>query len=215
MSFVFIFNNINNIFLAVWSVLIILVALRFFYPAWVKNVSYTWFVVAAISIHFFYGALVTWGQYYVWANGNTFTQSLLSAHLPVEAPLPSAIEWTRPYFEQPLGYFSYYVFGRLWLNIIILFLISGFFYSVLKLWSFYKGGFLPNGPEIILALLLISGYPGILVLVPLGFIMSIIWFTILYFKNRTTVVPPMYIEPVFLIATPAVLFFSKTILSYL
>lgn len=215
MSLIFIFNNINNIFLVVWSLLIIILAIRFIRPSLVKNISYTWLVVIAIALHLSYGAFITWGQYYVWANGNTFTQSLISAPLPPEAPLPAILEWSRSYFEQPLGYFSYYIFGRVWLNIIMLFVISGLLYSVLKLWSNYKGGFLPNGPEIILAMFLISGYPGILVLIPLGFILAIVWFIFTMIKNRNLGQQPMYIEPAFLIATPAVLFFSKTILSYL
>lgn len=215
MSLIFIFNNINNIFLAVWSVLTILVAVRFLRPACAKTISYWWLVGIVIALHIFYGAFITWGQYYVWANGNEFAKSFISAPLPAEAPLPSILEWSRSSFEQPLGYFTYYVFGRIWLNIIILFIISALLYFILKLWSFYRGGFLPNGPEIILALLLISGYQGILVLIPLGFIMAVIWFIITIIKNRSLDMQPMYIEPAFLIATPTVLFFSKATLSYL
>lgn len=240
MSLVFIFNNINNIFLAGWSILIALLAVRFLSPlkffalpssisskfgreekfwwvrlSWVKNISYWWVVGVVVALHLFYGAFITWGQYYVWANGNTFTQSLISAPLPTEAPLPSILEWSRPSFEQPLGYFAYYVFGRVWLNIIILFVLSGFFYSIFKVWSIYRGGFLPNGPEIILATLLLAGYPGILVLVPLSFIASFTLFGILYFKNRTMDIQPMYIEPSFILVAPVALFFSKTIIGYL
>lgn len=215
MSLIFIFNNINNIFLVGWSTLIILTAVRLFRPVLVKNISYWWIVGIVVGLHLSYGAFITWGQYYVWANGNTFTQSLISLPLPAEAPLPSILEWSRSYFEKPLGYFTYYVFGRVWLNIIILFVVSGLLYFVLKLWSNYRGGFLPNGPEIILALLLISGYPGILVLIPLGFIVAIIWFIFTIIKNRSTGLQPMYIEPAFLIATAVALFFSKAVLSYL
>ncbi|MBI5077801.1 MAG: hypothetical protein HZB11_00300 [Candidatus Yonathbacteria bacterium] len=215
MSLIFVFNNINTILMTGLAVLAILVAMRFLRPLSVKNISYWWFVGIAVALYLFYGAFVTWGQYYVWANGNELTKVFISAPLPQEAPLPVILEWSRSSFEQPLGYFTYYVFGRIWLNITILFIVSLLFYSILKLWSFYKGGFLPNGLEMILALLLVVGYPGVLILIPLGFILAIIWFGVIYFKNRTTVQPPMYIEPAFLIATPIALFFAKTFLNYL
>ncbi len=214
MSLIFIFNNINTFFLVLWGCVAVLVALRYFRPTLVKNISYRWIVALAIFIHLFYGAFVTWGQYYVWAGGNDFTRSLLHAPLSKEAPLPAFLEWSRSSFEQPLGYFVYYVFGRIWLNIIFVFITSVFFYIIFKLWSNYRGGFLPHGPELIFALLLATGFPGCLILVPLAFTLSFIWFGITFLKKRSMEGVEIHIEPAFIVVAPIVLLFGKIIRSF-
>jgi len=215
MSLNFIFNHVYTIALAVWAGLFVLVAVRFVRPQWVKNISYGWLVVGMIFAHLFYGAFVTWGQYHVWATSSDYTMMLISAPLPAEAPLPSILEWSRPYFAGPLGYFAYYAFGRIWLKIIEVFVVAGFFYAIFKTWSFYRGGFLPQGPEILLALLLISGWSGILVLVPLGFALVFIFFGASLLKNKTREIKPVHIEPSFLVATPVALVFGDMVINKL
>ncbi len=248
----FIILNLNVIVLAVWAVFFIVVVLRFVRPEWAcplkffsekiwraRNISFSMLMVLAIGLHIFYGAFVTWGQYHTWsAPGNDLGKSFLSSPLSKEVPLPIVLEVLRPALEQPLGYFSYYVFGRIWLNIIILFALSGFFYSILKIWSFYRGGFLPHGPEILLVLMLISGYPGILVLVPFSFAVAFGYFGISYaiklfteiglpkqyaipaflssVRKAVSIVKcsPIYLEHSFMVATPLALLFGATIFSY-
>ncbi len=225
MLFNFIFSGLNIIMLVVWVVLFIIVVLRFLRPEWacpikffsekiwrMKNILFPMLIAIAIGLHFFYGAFVTWGQYHVWATGGEYTKIFISAPLSKEVPL-GIFEGLRPAFEQPFGYFSYYVFGRIWLDIIILFALAGFFYSILKIWSLYRGGFLPHGPEILLVLMLISGYPGILILVPLGFAIAFASFGISHFR-RTSHIRQIYLEPAFIIATPIALLFGKIIFAY-
>ncbi len=250
MSINFIFSNLNIIELVVWAALFIVVVLRFMRrgvapngltrhdPAGSKNISFSVLIAFVIGLHIFYGAFVTWGQYYVWNTSGEYTKTFISAPLPEEVPL-GIFEGLRANLEQPLGYFSYYVFGRIWLDIIILFALAGFFYSILKIWSLYRGGFLPHGPEILLVLMLISGYPGILILVPLGFTLAFASFGISYavklYKEiklpRPYTIPtfsssvreavsvvkcsPVYLEPSFLIATPIALLFGGIIFAYL
>ena len=215
MTLYFIFNHLNAIVLAIRVVFLCVVAIAFYRPVWavrtLGNISFSKLALIAIGLNLFYGLFVTWGQYYVWATSGDFTRTLLSLPLSKEAPLPFLLEWTRTFFEHHLGYFSYYVLGRTWLNILILFLISGALYFIFRVWKFYRAGFLEQGPEILLVLMLISGFPGVLVLIPLGFIFSILLFIFSYFKGDKIV----NIEPVFILAAFFALLFTRTILSML
>lgn len=205
--------------LVMWVLFFAVIVVRFLRPVWVKNISYGWLVVAAIALHIFYGAFVTWGQYHVWAIASDFTRSLLSASLPIQAPLPGWLEWSRSFFEHPLGYFAYYVFGRIWFNLVELFVVAGFFYAIFKLWNTYRGGFLPQGPEILLILFLIAGFPGVLVLVPLSLVAAIVWFVffsvVSFAKTKRLEFQTKSIEPVFLMLTPVALIFGNNILDKL
>ncbi|MDD5152391.1 MAG: hypothetical protein PHS95_00090 [Candidatus Pacebacteria bacterium] len=197
----FIIINLNVIVLAVWLLFFILVSIRFVRPSLVKNISYSTLLFLAFSLHILYGGFTTWAQYHAWSTGGPETKIFVSAPLPVEAPLPVFLGWTRSYFDQPMGYFAYYVFGHFWLNILILFLVAGFFYSVLKLWDFYRGRFIPKGPEILLILFLVSGWPGVLLLLPIALIFWAIFFVVSFFRGKRRVL----LEPAFVIATPIAL----------
>ena len=199
----FIFSNLNMIVLGIWMIFLIVVTIRFFRPAWVKNISFLKLSFVAIALNIFYGLFVTWGQYYVWANGSAVTKALLNLPLAKEVPI---FEWARPLFTNHLGYFSYYVWGRTWLDIFILFLISGGLYYIFKIWESRRGNFIEQGPEILLALMLISGYPGVLVLIPLGFVFAFLLYGFSYFKGKKVVI----IEPVFILATFFALIYTYT-----
>ena len=203
--------HFNAILLAVWIIFLIIVALRFFRPQWVRNISFWKLSLIAIGINIFYGLFVTWGQYYVWAHGSEFTQSLLNSPLPPQVPI---WEWARPFFSHSLGYFAFYVLGRTWLNVLISFIISGVLYSLFKIWSNYRGNFIAQGPELLLVLMLISGYPGILILIPVGFILAILFFGFSYLEGKRGNII-LNIEPAFIFATLIVLLFSRIILSML
>lgn len=206
----FVFSNLNAIVLGIWIIFLIILAIRFFRPAWVKNISFLKLVFIAIGLNIFYGLFVSWGQYYVWSHGNFITKDLLTLPLPKTTPL--LMEWIRPLYEHHWGYFLHYVIGRVWTNILVSFLISGAFYLLFKFWNFYRGGFLEQGPELLLALMLVSGFPDVMVLVPLGFIFTILLFTFYYFKKGHKIVD---IEPAFIFATLFALLFTNIILAYL
>ena len=200
----------NAIVLVIWTLFLVIVAIRFFRPNWVKNISFSKLILIAIGLNIFYGLFVTWGQYYVWANGNIVTKDLLNLPLTKETPL--MMEWTRSLFSNHLGYFLHYVLGRVWQNFFISFLISGLFYLLFKVWNFYRGGFLEQGPELLLILMLVSRFPNILVLVPVGFIFTILLLGFFYFKKGHTEVE---IEPAFIFATLFTLIFANIIFSFL
>jgi len=205
----FIFSNLNVIVLVIWLLFLALVAIRYFRPAWpVRALSSHWLIAIAIGLHLFYGLFVSWGQYYVWATSGDFTRIFINSPLPAEVPFWS---WARPIFSNHLGYFLHYVLGRFWLNIFVLFLFSISLYFLFKIWRFYRGGFLAEGPELLLILMLISGWPGVLVSVSLGFILSIISLGFFYFKGKRVV----NIEPIFIFATFFSLLFARSILNVL
>lgn len=204
----FIFAHLNVIALGMWAVFFCVVLMRFMRPRWVKNVSYKWLVLGAIVLHLFYGAFVTWGQYHVWSAESDLSRVFLSAPLAAEAPLPNVLEWMRGYFDHPLGYFAYYAFGRFFLNILILFAVSGFLYAIFKVWNNYRGFLGEHGPELLFVLMLISGWPGVLVLVFLGFILALVSFALPVISIRN----PLSLEQAFLIATPFALIFARPLL---
>ena len=199
-----IFSNLNAIVLFVWIILWIFVAFRYFYPNLLKNISFLKLALMAFLINVFYGIFITWGQYYVWFHATNFTKNLVKLPLPKEVPIYSIL---RPLFENNLGYFFYYILGRFWFYIFILFIVSFLLYFVIKIWENYRGNFSKDSPELILTLMLISGWPGIFIFIPLGFIVSILYFIFCYIKGQKKV----QIEPVFVFVSLLTLIFSKVI----
>lgn len=207
----FIFAHLNAIALGMWAVFFCVVLVRSMCPLWVKNISYKRLILSAVALHVFYAVFVTWGQYHVWALGSDFTRSLLALPLPVEAPLPGIFEWTRAYFDQPLGYFAYYAFGRFFLNTLVLFAVALLLYVVFRIWDKRRGGFGEHGPEILFVLMLISGWPGMIVLILFGFMLALTSFALPLISTRN----PLSLERAFLIATPFVLLLARPILIHL
>ncbi len=221
----FILFNLNIIVLVIWVAFLAFIAFRFFCGAWassqnkflskvslwVKDISFKKLIVITFGLNIFYGLFVSWGQYYVWANSSSdFLRALVNLPLPKETPM-QYFEWIRPLFENHLGYFLYYSFGRFWLYILISFLISGALYYLFKLWESHYGNFTENGPELLLVLMLISGWPSILILIPLGFIFSILLSAVSYAMGKKVI----KIEPAFIIATFITLIFGRIILGFL
>ncbi|MCX6755021.1 MAG: hypothetical protein NT068_00570 [Candidatus Nomurabacteria bacterium] len=208
----FIFSNLNAIILGFWILFLFVVSIRFFRPSWVKNISYLKLSFIAGGVHVAYSIFVTWGQYYVWSISSDITKALLKLPLSKEAPLPNFLEWSRNLvFDGHLGYFLYYVLGRIWFYTLLLFLTAIFFYLIFRIWKFYRGGFMEKGPEFLLVLMLVSGWPNIFVCISLGFSISILYLLFAYLFNKKTI----QIEPFFIISTMLALLFTKLILIYL
>lgn len=204
----FILSNLNIIFLLIWVIFWVLVVFKYFKPHWINNISYFNLFLVSVGIHIFFGVLVTWGQYYVWANGSELTKLLLTLPVSPETPFPRLFLFIRPFFENSLGYFLYYVFGRVWLNIFLSFLISGALYLVFRVWNYYRVGFLKEGPLLLLILMLISGFPGVIVSVALGFTLSVLFFGVFYLRGIKT----LTVEPIFIFSTILSLLFTNIIL---
>lgn len=212
MTLNFIFAHLNTIALLVWVIFFCVILVRYVRPGWVRDISYRTLLLKAFALHLFYAAFVTWGQYYTWATSSDFTRGLLAAPLPKEAPLWGMLEYMRPLFEGSLGYFAYYAFGRFFLNILVLFLVAGFLYTILKFWNTRQKSFEGDGPELLFILMLIVGWPGVILFVPLAFLVAILFSVValLFFKKDQ-----ISLVPAFLVATPVSLIFGKAILESL
>lgn len=192
----FIFN-IQTIALAIWSVVAVVLMMRYFRVPYVVRVPWWCLVLLVVVLHFGYVAFITVAQYQVWGS-NEFTKDFLMQPLAHDVPLPFLLEWARSWFEGPLGYFSFYVFGRYVLSLVFLFVTAIVLGLLLLLRARHRPLNFKEGdiPALILSAL-VSGWPGVIVLVPLGFIIALVISAlgkILYRVERT------YLPPAFLIA---------------
>ena len=94
----------------------------------------------------------------------------------------------------------------------MLFAVTGVFYAIFKFWHIRRNNFGEQGPELLCVLMLIAGWPGIVVLGPLGFMVAVLFSVgaLLFFKKEQ-----ISLFPAFLIATPVALIGSKAILDFL
>lgn len=133
------------------------------------NKIYKLLPIVLIFFYVFYASIETIAQYYVWSH-----DSFSKLFLP-------------PY--QDLSYFVFYSFGRFWLNVILTVGLGFVFYILLKRLSRYREGlFKDDERELGFSAALLAGWPGVVVFVPLVFIITIILSTIrsLIFKLKTT-----------------------------
>lgn len=196
--------------MVLWTLIALVALARYFDCSFFARISWRSLVVIAIVLHVVYGALLTWGQYMQW---EASPLGLLSQPLPKEAPLPWVMEWSRSSLEQPLGYFAFYAFGRFWTNILIVFGLAGFFAILLKLRAYYRPWNFKEGEIMAITLsVLVAGWPGSIVLLPLAFTFAIIFSII---SSTFYGVSRIYLTPAFLVAAPVALLFTAPILKFL
>lgn len=203
----FIILHLNVISLIVWTVLFVVVLIKYIKPLWLGKISILMLLGVVIFLHILYAGFVTWAQYHVWSVTDEQTRFFLIQPLSNLAPLPPYMEWTRHYFEQPMGYFVFYVLGRVWLAMGFLFLVTGLFYGFLRFIQRYRDGFGVHGPELIATLLLIAGWPNVLLVILLGFIFAAIISYVSVLKN----IERTRMENAFLITTPIVMLFGPVL----
>lgn len=207
----FIFANLKIITLAVWLVFFFIVVVRISRSAWVKNISYGWLVTGAVALHFLYGIIATWGQYRAWMAGSDITRMFFFASLPSETPLPAYIEWARPLFEHAHGYFIFYSFEHFFLGTIVLFIVTGLFFLFLFTRAWYRSTNFREGDILLIVLaMLISGWPGVIILLPTGLISAIALSVGARFFYGIERIP---LSPIFLFAAPVMLIFANPILA--
>lgn len=206
----FIFANLNTITLVIWLAFFCIVATRAFRSAWIKDISYGWLVCAAVNLHLLYGALATWGQYSAWGKSE-FTKIFLSTPLSKEVPLPMYFEWARTFFEYPHGYFVFYSFQHFFLSTIALLIIVGLFYLFLVARARYRSFNFREGDIMLIVLaMLISGWPGVIVLLPIGLACAILLSLCARIFYGIERIP---LPPAFLLAAPIALLFAIPILT--
>ena len=212
MSLDFIFSNLNVIEVAVWITFFFIVAVRYLRPFWVKNISYGWLVAGAVAIHLLYGIFATWGQYVVWGKSE-FTKVFLASPLTGEVAFPAYLDFLRPLFDGSNGYFAFYSFQHFFLSAIALFIIVGLFLLFLLARSrTHPVNFREGDIMLIVLAMLISGWPGVIVLLPIGLVSAIllsIGARVFYGIER---IP---LPPAFLLAAPVAIIYAVPILTAL
>lgn len=210
--FDFLLAHFNEIFFVVWVIFFSIVVIRFIRPLWVKNISYSWLVGTALLIHLFYGVFATWGQYVVW-NRNELTKVFLSLPLTEEVHFPLYLEFLRPLFNGTNEYFVFYSFQHFFLGTIALLMVIGLFLLFLVVRArTHPVNFREGDIMLIVLAMLISGWPGIIVLLPIGLILAIllsIGARVFYGIER------ILLPPAFLLAAPIALIYSLPILTAL
>ncbi|MFZ2303843.1 MAG: hypothetical protein WAV98_03600 [Minisyncoccia bacterium] len=205
-----IFSNLNVIEVAVWVVFFFVVAVRYLRPYLVKNISYGWLVGIAVSLHVLYGIFATWGQYVVWSKSE-FTKVFLSSQLTNEVSFPSYLEFLRPLFDGTNGYFVFYSFQHFFLSTIALLIVVGLFMLFLAVRSRTHPINFREGDIMLIALaMLISGWPGTIVLLPVGLVSAILLSIGARFIYSIERIP---LPPSFLLAAPIALIYAVPILT--
>ena len=159
-----------------------------YYPEF-KLLNLTWkkLIVGTVSFQFFYAGLITWAQYYIWSK-NGFTNILLNSPVDKEA-LGPILNFFFPLFDHRHGYFAFYVFGRFWLEVLIIWGLATLFYCLLRLSSRHRMEFFEPG-EIELGLLvaLIAGWPNFVIFIPLmlGLTLLFSMYRLLVLKQTAT-----------------------------
>lgn len=208
----FIFSNINIIKVAVWAAFFFVVVVRYLRPLWVRNVSYGLLVGVAVGLHILYGVIATWGQYVAWGKSE-FTKIFLSSPLTKEVPFPSYLEFFRTMFDGSNGYFAFYSFQHFFLSTIALIIVVGLFLLFIVVRSRTHPINFREGDIMLIALaMLISGWPGVIVLLPIGLASAIllsIGARVIYRIER------ILLPPAFLFSAPIALIYAVPILTVL
>lgn len=213
MLFNFIFSHLNTIILAVWLAFFAVVFVRTHKAGWVWHFPYQWLVVIAVILHILYGAFLTWGQYVVW-QGSEFTKMFLSSPLSPEVPFPSYFGFVRPLFNGAHGYFAFYAFEHFFLSSIALFVVTGLFALFFRMYAVYRPALFQKGDIAIITLaLLIAGWPGAFILVPLSFILAIALALLFLFQFDINIKNKVSLPSAFLYATPLALLFATPVLT--
>lgn len=208
----FFITNFDKITLAIWLLFFSIVVIRYIRPQLIKNISYGLLAGIAALLHLLYGILATWGQYIVWGNSE-FTKILLLSSLAQEVPFPFLLEWMRPFFSGAHGYFAFYSFQNFFLSTVALLVVTGLFYIFLVTRARYRAhNFREGDIMLILLAMLISGWPGIIVLLPIGLISAVILSIIARIFYGIERIP---LAPAFLFSAPVALLLAVRILTAL
>lgn len=164
-----------------------------------------------IVYYIFFSLILSIGQYLVW-NSNPITKNLLSSPISqnVSAPIFKSLSFLS---NSSLGYFTYYIMGRIWIGMILSILSGIIFWYFLKILRKYNNRFFEDGEvELGGVCALILGWPNFVIFLPLIFL-SVIFislFKIIFLKEKfTTLGYP------FLLATLITIFYGIYLIKFL
>jgi hypothetical protein len=164
-----------------------------------------------IGFKFFYAAIMTAGQYFIWSE-DQFSKLFLNQ--PLKIPTGTSLLEHIPLFSgSKLGYFLFYSWGHFWLNAIWSLVIALAFWFFLKALEKKESRFFyPGETELGFVLTLAVGWPNFVVFLPLAFIAMVLVsiFRMVFLKESyTTLGWP------FILAAIAAFIFGQAILGSL
>lgn len=170
-------------------------------------------IIFTTSFRVFYAGLLSIMQYYIWSQ-NEFTQLFINSPINSEVPFSNFLRENLSFiFNNKLGYFLFYSWGRFWISALLAIGIAFTFYALLKALKKYNDRFFIEGEtELGLLLALIAGWPNFVVFVPLVFlaVLLVSIFRSLYLKEiYTTLGAPM------LLAALTTMIFGSNLISVL
>ena len=208
--FTFLINNANIIMIFVWEFIAIFALLRYFEFSFLKKISWNILIFIATTLNILYPILLSWGQYIVWTY-TEITRVLLVSPLAPNVPLPWFASYLRPYLEQPHGYFVFYIFNHFFLTTIVLLLVVVFLFILLLIWSAYKPLNFKKGDIFAIVLsFLIVGWPGVIVLIPIVFLLLILLSLINKIRRKENNISLVFM---FLFITPFVVLLTIPLLN--
>lgn len=163
----FVIGLLPKIFLG----LILISVLFFYFKRSAFNLKFIcrYFIFAVLGFRLAYSSFLTFAQYYFWSK-DSLTKYLLNSSLAPTLPVGAikAMPWL---FDNRLGYFIFYSWGRFWLNLFLTLLIAFTFWWFLKLLKKHKERFFEGGEvELGFLTILISGWPNSLIFLVLAFL---------------------------------------------
>ena len=185
-----------------------------------NGISYKSLILSVLGFKAIYALVETVSQYYVWS-GNALTKSFLNQNivdLNVIKDFPASMAWI---FDNRLGYFLFYSWGRFWFEIVISLVAGLVFYLFLIFLKKHKERFFEEGEvEMGFILSLLVGWSNFTIFLPLVFL-SVILVSItklfLFFIGRGSVsgVKEIYttLGAPLLLAALIVLFFGNYLVS--
>ena len=141
-----------------------------------------------IAFRLLYALALTVLQYYVWSD-NSFTRLLTRAPLPEHIPFTPLTTAFSFLFDNRIGYFLFFSWGRFWLGHVIAIVVALAFLWFFRRLQKHKDRFFEEGEvELGFAAALIVGWPNFVIFVPLLFVSIVVISLVrrLYYKRFYT-----------------------------
>lgn len=177
----------------------------------ISKISYKSLIWIVLVFKVAYASLETFGQYYVWKSSE-FTKLFLdpkTVDFNILKEFSGKLFWA---FNNRLGYFIFYSWGRFWMTIVVSLLAAAAFYLFLLFLKKYKERFFEEGEvELGFLLALTIGWPNFIAFLFAAFLSVILVSAIrmIFFKEfYTTLGAP------FLLAALAALVFGNYFINF-
>lgn len=200
--------HIQELLFVILCIILIFSGMRFFSPR-LMPFSFRTLAISLSLVWGAYGLILTFIQRSIWALDPSM-KTFLTLPLDKAVPLSWWLEWVRGPFEHAGGAFAFYSLGHFFLPIILALLFAAivyFLFFIIARW--FPGHLLRDDVILIFITVLLPGWPKVLFVVPLAFIilLPLTLFTTLR-KQQT---PHWFLGAAFLVAA-LLLFLGEPVL---